>query len=305
MSLTRREFTAAAATLIATGCSPISTRPILRKVQRQLVGQATTDGAGVKLTRVIGQQALRHLDPFLMLDRFHSDDPNAYIRGFPDHPHRGFETITVMLDGRMRHKDSKGNSGLIQSGGIQWMTAGRGIIHSEMPEQERGLMSGFQLWLNLPANEKMRAQGYQDLQPDRIAETSLSGGGKARIIAGRVLDTNGPVEARTTQPILLTAVLEDDKPIDLTLPQDHTAFVFVHDGSVSIGDGETIPAGHIGVLTPGTALRVRANGVRSGLLIAAAKPLHEPIVQRGPFVMNTEAEIRQAFADYHAGTLQL
>ncbi len=278
-------------------------RPIQRRVQRKLVGQATTDGAGVRLQRVIGQQALRHLDPFVMLDRFHSDDPSAYIRGFPDHPHRGFETVTVMLAGRMRHRDSKGHSGLIQSGGIQWMTAGRGIIHSEMPEQQDGLMSGFQLWLNLPAREKMRAQEYQDLQSDRIARAALSGGGEARIVAGRAFDTRGPVEPRTTEPLLFTATLADDAPIEVPFAHDHTAFAFVYEGEVLVADEDAISEGHIGVFGPGTTLRLRARDRRSGVLVAAAKPLHEPIVQRGPFVMNTEAEIRQAFDDYHRGTL--
>jgi redox-sensitive bicupin YhaK (pirin superfamily) len=308
MSLTRREFGALAAALaVESACrrEASSIGPIVRRVERQLVGMATTDGAGVKLTRVIGQPALRNLDPFVMLDRFHSDDPDAYIRGFPDHPHRGFETITVMLDGRMRHKDSKGNHGLILGGGIQWMTAGRGIVHSEMPEQQDGLMSGFQLWLNLPAREKMRAQEYQDLAPEKIARTSLTGGGEARIVAGRALDVTGPVAPRTTEPMLLTLRLEDEEPVDLALPHGHTAFAFVYSGAVLVADKDPIDAGKIAIFSEGTTLRLRANGQRSAVLVAAAKPLREPIVQRGPFVMNTEAEIQKAFDDYRNGTLQL
>jgi quercetin 2,3-dioxygenase len=281
-----------------------------RQVERVLAGMATMDGAGVRLTRVIGQPALRHLDPFLMLDRFHSDDPGAYIAGFPDHPHRGFETVTVMLAGRMRHRDSRGNAGLITGGGAQWMTAGRGIVHSEMPEQERGLMSGFQLWVNLPAKEKLCPQAYQDLPPARIAEERLTGNGSLlRVIAGAVDGARGPVRARPTQPLLATVALEDDRPLRLPLPAEHTAFVFVAGGQVDIGPQRdrgritTVAGGNLAVLGPGTRLELRAANQRSQLLIAAGRPLREPIVQRGPFVMNSEAEIAQAIADYRAGIL--
>jgi hypothetical protein len=272
-----------------------------------LPGVPTTDGAGVRLTRVIGQPALRNLDPFLMLDRFHSDDPGAYIRGFPDHPHRGFETVTVMLDGRMRHRDSRGNSGLIQGGGAQWMTAGRGIIHSEMPEQVQGLMSGFQLWVNLPAQEKLCPAAYQDLQPAQLAEARLTpAGSRVRLISGAVDGLSGPVRERPTQPVLMTALLEDDRPFELELPEGHTAFVFVSSGEVETGpeDGaKSVKEGTLAVLGNGNRLRVRATNQRSELLIAAARPLREPIAQYGPFVMNSEAELRQAFEDYRAGVL--
>jgi redox-sensitive bicupin YhaK (pirin superfamily) len=277
-----------------------------RRVARQFAGLPTSDGAGVRLTRIIGQPALSELDPFLLLDRFHSDDPNAYIAGFPDHPHRGFETVTVMLEGHMRHRDSRGNAGLITGGGAQWMTAGRGIIHSEMPEQERGLMSGFQLWINLPARQKMGAQAYQDLVPARLAEARLGGGSVARVIAGAVDGLRGPVRPRPTEPLLFTLALEDDRPFVLALPAGHTAFVFVGSGEVAVAEGaagDVVPANHLAVLSPGNRLRVRATNRRSQLLIAAARPLHEPIARRGPFVMNTEAEIAQAFADYRAGVL--
>jgi quercetin 2,3-dioxygenase len=294
---------------------PAVIKPAHRQVQQRLQGMATQDGAGVSLTRIIGQPALRHLDPFLMLDRFHSDDPGAYIAGFPDHPHRGFETVTVMLAGRMRHRDSRGNAGLITGGGAQWMTAGRGIVHSEMPEPvgdstSRGLMSGFQLWVNLPAREKLCPQVYQDLQPARLTEVRLGrSGSRARVIAGRVDGLAGPVRARPTQPLLLTLALEDDQPFELPLPAGHTAFVFVGAGEVAVGAAdagsklEQVGEGTLGILGPGNRLRLRALNRRSELLVAAGKPLHEPIVQRGPFVMNTEAEIEKAIADYRAGIL--
>lgn len=266
----------------------------------------TKDGAGVELSRVIGQPALRNLDPFIMLDRFHSDEPGAYIRGFPDHPHRGFETVTVMLEGRMRHKDSRGNQGLITGGGSQWMTAGRGIIHSEMPEQERGLMSGYQLWVNLPAKEKMCPQYYQDLAPSAIAESVLAtASGRVRVISGDVNGLAGPVRTRPTQPIVATAVLEDDRAFEVDTPAEHAAFVFVGSGELDIGAENaetTVATGRIAVLGPGERIRMRAR-LRSEVLIAAGKPLREPIVQRGPFVMNTEAEIERAWADYRAGVL--
>ncbi|MFO0760665.1 MAG: pirin family protein [Byssovorax sp.] len=279
-----------------------------RAVIQTLPGMPTSDGAGVRLLRVIGQPALRNLDPFVLLDRIHSDDPNAYIRGFPDHPHRGFETVTVMLDGRMRHRDSRGNKGLILGGGAQWMTAGRGIVHSEMPEQDRGLLSGFQLWINLPAREKMRAQEYQDLAPAQLAEARLSSAGSVmRVIAGHANSLAGPVRERVTEPLLLTLALEDETPLDLDLPEDHTAFAFVHQGKVLIGDeGKASPigSGTLAITGPGKSLRLRATGERSGVLVAAARPLHEPIVQRGPFVMSTEAEIQKAWDDYRNGVLE-
>jgi redox-sensitive bicupin YhaK (pirin superfamily) len=274
-----------------------------RSVARTLAGMPTTDGAGVQLTRVIGQPALRHLDPFVLLDRIASDDPSAYIRGFPDHPHRGFETVTVMLAGRVRHKDSRGNRGLIVGGGAQWMTAGRGIVHSEMPEQEQGLLSGFQLWVNLPAAEKMCPQAYQDLAPGQIAEDRFGpSGSRARIIAG----PGGPVRERPTQPVLATVALEDDRAFEIDTPRTHSAFAFVTSGEVEIGPeggAERVPEGRLALLGPGDRIRVRAMDRRSEVLVAAGRPLGEPIVQRGPFVMNTEDEIRRAFDDYRAGVL--
>jgi len=319
MSKTRRQFvrdsmvaTAAMTMGCRIGAEPSAQAPAIistsdRTVSGVLPGIAASDGAGVKLTRVIGQPQLRHLDPFLMLDRIHSDDPNAYIAGFPSHPHRGFETVTIMLDGNLRHRDSQGNSGLIRGGGSQWMTAGRGIIHSEMPEQEQGLMSGFQLWINLPANEKMCPQYYQDIAPERLAEAKLSqAGSKMRVIAGRPNGLAGPVRERPTQPIVFILTLEDDQPFELELPKDHVAFAFIHRGEIGFGPegkAQKVREGNLALLSPGKRLRMRTTNQRSVALVAAARPLREPIVQHGPFVMNTEDEIRQAIQDYRNGVL--
>ncbi len=277
-------------------------RPLPRTVQDVLPGMATSDGAGVRLTRVIGQPRLRNLDPFLMLDRFHSDDPNAYIAGFPDHPHRGFETVTVMLDGRMRHKDSRGNHGLIRGGGVQWMTAGRGIVHSEMPEQEQGLMSGFQLWVNLPAAEKMSEPFYQDLQPEKLSIADLDGRGKARVISGDLFGVRGPVRARPAEPLLAHLALGAGQQLDYPVPIGHTAFLFVNEGSVTIG-GRKIERAELAILGAGERIALTAGDAGAQLLFAAGKPFGEPIVQYGPFVMNTKDEIERAFYDYRRGTL--
>jgi hypothetical protein len=278
-----------------------------RRVALALAGMPTTDGAGVRLLRIIGQPALRQLDPFILLDRIHSDDPGAYIRGFPSHPHRGFETVSVMLDGRIRHHDSRGNQGLITGGGAQWMTAGRGIVHSEMPEQEQGLLHGFQLWVNLPASDKLCPPAYQDLSPDRLAEARLSAAGSTvRVISGNASGVVGPVRPRPTEATLLTLSLEDETPFVFDVPSGHTAFAFVHTGSAELGPANAstrVTAGMLAVLSPGNRIRVRAAGERAGLVVAAGRPLHEPIVQSGPFVMNTEAEIAKAWEDYRAGVL--
>lgn len=320
MSLSRRSLLGGLSSVALVGCRSeprlrgargVGAAPAVRAVSGRevltvLPGIPTQDGAGVSLTRVIGQRALDHLDPFLLLDEIHSDDPNAYIRGFPDHPHRGFETITVMLEGRMRHRDSRGGHGLITGGGIQWMTAGRGIVHSEIPEQENGMLWGFQLWLNLPRAEKMCPQQYQDLAPERIAEERLAGGGRLRAIAGEVLGVEGPVEPRATAPVLFTATLRDESPLVLDVPRDHSAFVFVQEGEVEVGpDGRTtrVPQDRIAILGPGTQLSVRARREHTGILVAAARPLREPIARRGPFVMSTQEELEQAFEDYRNGTL--
>lgn len=310
-SLTRRRFLGGSGLVVGAGLvgcrteglsAPAAVSVQARKVVQTLPGMATSDGAGVRLTRVIGQPALRHLDPFILLDRLYSDDPSGYVAGFPDHPHRGFETVSVMLDGKIRHKDSRGNSGLIGGGGAQWMTAGRGIVHSEMPEQDKGLLSGFQLWVNLPAKEKMCPQFYQDLPPQALAAGALGSGGAVRVISGQVNGLVGPIRPRPTEPTLCTLAFADESPFEIALPDAHTAFAFVHTGSVAIGE-TVVPAGALAILSPGNRVRLAARGGPAGVLFAAARPIGEPIVQRGPFVMNTEAEIQKAFADYRAGVL--
>ena len=278
-----------------------------RSVLQTLGGQPSVDGAGVYLTRLIGQAALPQLDPFILLDRIHSDDPAKYLRGFPDHPHRGFETVTVMLEGHMRHRDSRGNQGDIVGGGGQWMTAGRGIVHSEMPDQAHGWVSGFQLWVNLPAKEKLCPQYYQDLQPSQLAEGRLSpAGSTVRLISGSLDGLHGPVRERPTAPLLATVTLEDDRPYDLEVPLGHAAFVFAGTGELRVGDepkATAVGEGTLAVLGAGARVRLRATNQRSVALIAAGRPLNEPIARRGPFVMNTEAELQQAFEDYRNGVL--
>jgi len=264
-------------------------------------GMAASDGAGVKLTRVIGQPALPDLDPFLMLDEFGSDDPEAYIAGFPDHPHRGFETVTYMLAGRMRHRDNKGNEGLLTSGSVQWMTAGRGIVHSEMPEQEEGLMQGFQLWLNLPAKDKMAAPRYQDIPPGQIPLVHPAPGVEAKVIAGELFGAKGPVEAGATEPLYADIRLAAGAAVEAALPDGHNAFVYIYEGAAEAGQPAQILArGTIAVLGPGASVRL-ASTAGARLILVAGKPLREPVAKYGPFVMNTEAELRQAFADYQAG----
>jgi redox-sensitive bicupin YhaK (pirin superfamily) len=304
MSITRRQLLQGAALAASSAALGCRARAITRRrVAQSIAGLPSVDGAGVRLLRILGQPALRHLDPFVLLDRIHSSDPADYIAGFPDHPHRGFETVTVMLDGHMLHRDSRGNHGDIVGGGAQWMTAGRGIVHSEMPRQGQGLLSGFQLWVNLPAREKMRAPEYQDLQPSALAHAALSPSGSAlSLIAGEADGLRGPVRERATQPLLAWVALEDDRPLTLELPAGHAAFLFVAAGVLAV-ETARVAAGTLAVLTPGNRLVVRAPVERSAALIAAGRPLHEPIVQRGPFVMNSDEEIRRAFDDYRNGTL--
>ncbi len=264
-------------------------------------GLPASDGAGVKLNRVIGQPALPDLDPFLLLDEFGSDDPAAYIGGFPSHPHRGFETVTYMLAGRMRHKDNAGNEGLLGPGSVQWMTAGRGIVHSEMPEQESGLMQGFQLWVNLPAKDKMTAPRYQDIAATQVPSVNLGGGVSARVLAGEIAGVKGPVDPGATQPIFLDVTLPAGAAASIPLPEGHNAFVYVYEGEAGVGDpGEALARGRIGVLSPGDEVRIASDkGAR--LILVAGKPLGEPVAKHGPFVMNTQAELAQAFDDYRAG----
>ena len=277
-----------------------------RAVERLVTGQATSDGDGVKLTRVLTQPLQRRLDPFLMLDAFGSDDAADYIGGFPDHPHRGFETVTYMIAGRMRHRDSAGNEGLLQNGGVQWMTAGRGLIHSELPEQEQGRMEGFQLWLNLPAADKMGTPGYRDVASDEIPELALDGV-SARVIAGESHGVVGAVRKDVTEPLYLDLHLAPGASFEQALPVGHNAFVYVYRGGLVVDSAESttaVPAQRMAVLANGPdrdGVRLRAGDDGARALLIAGKPLNEPIAQYGPFVMNTQAEIFQAAEEFRAG----
>ena len=280
-----------------------------RGVERIVAGTPTSDGAGVKLTRVLTQPLQRRLDPFLMLDAFGSDDPDDYIAGFPDHPHRGFETVTYMIAGRMRHRDSAGHKGLLSNGGVQWMTAGRGVIHSELPEQEAGRMEGFQLWLNLPASDKMRAPWYRDIQSETIPQLAV-GGVTARLIAGRSHGVDGamaPGERAATEPVYLDLQFEaPGRSFTQALPAGHNAFVYVYRGTLAIGETE-VASQRMAILatapdSDGVVLRAVGDAPARALLIAG-RPLGEPIAQYGPFVMNTSDEIRRTLEDYRDGRL--
>ena len=273
-----------------------------RPVERLIAGQATSDGAGVKLTRVLTQDLQHRLDPFLMLDAFGSDAAADYIAGFPDHPHRGFETVTYMLAGRMRHRDSAGHEGLLADGGVQWMTAGRGVIHSELPEQTEGRMEGFQLWLNLPARDKLNPPWYRDIQSDEVPEwrgPSVT----ARVIAGVSHGVTGAVQRDGTEPLYLDLHLDAGATFEQPLPEGHNAFVYVYRGDVQIGE-TGVPAQRMALLANrGDGIRVTAGAAGARAILVAGRPLKEPIVQYGPFVMNTKAEIFQAVEDFRAGRL--
>ncbi len=275
-----------------------------RSVERLVRGQPTSDGAGVKLTRVLSQSLQRRLDPYLMLDAFDSDSADDYIGGFPDHPHRGFETITYMLEGRMRHRDSAGNEGLLTPGSVQWMTAGRGVIHSEMPEQEEGRMEGFQLWLNLPGRSKMSPPWYRDIRPEEIPEWQ-GAGVTARVIAGRSHGVVGAVERAGTEPLYLDLHLAAGARFEQALPDHHNVFAYVYRGDLLAGETH-VAAQHMAVFAnepgrDGVALVAGANGART--ILIAGQPLGEPIAQYGPFVMNSQQEIMQAMEDFRSGRL--
>jgi redox-sensitive bicupin YhaK (pirin superfamily) len=284
----------------------------IRTVTRIIPAHATSDGAGVKLKRSIGQSNATRHDPFLMLDEFFSDEPADYLAGFPSHPHRGFETVTYMLEGHMLHEDHLGNKGHLRDGGVQWMTAGRGVIHSEMPQQEAGRMRGFQLWINLPAAEKMQPASYKDIPAVNIPHLIFSEHSKAILIAGRSkingLEATGYINGKdgkelSTDPIYIDLRLSADDGADITLTQDHNALVYVYEGSAVIGD-EYIASNCSAVLSPGEKLQVSTHtGAR--LLILAAKPIGEAVVQYGPFVMNSNEEIEQALQDYRDGVLAI
>ena len=281
-----------------------------RTLQQVIRSIPTSDGGGVKLRRSLGQTQTLRLDPFLMLDEFSSSNADDYIAGFPDHPHRGFETVTYMLDGHMLHQDHLGNQGDLKSGGAQWMTAGRGIIHSEMPQQECGRMRGFQLWINLPAQEKMKPANYQDIQPEEIPVLTLPGGGEVKIIAGIAeIDgktLTGPIQGISTEPLFLNVRLPVGGHFNLSINTGHNAFVYPYEGQVEIGpenQGRPLESQSAGVLSPGDYLEIQARDQATAFLLLAARPIREPIAQYGPFVMNTREEIEQAIADYKNGQL--
>ena len=275
-----------------------------RTLQRVIEGLATSDGAGVKLRRSLGQGQGSRLDPFLMLDEFSSDNPGDYIAGFPPHPHRGFETVTYMLDGHMRHEDHLGNVGELKNGGVQWMTAGRGIVHSEMPQQEEGRMRGFQLWINLPAKEKMKPAGYRDIPPAEIPVANLANGGTVKVIAGSLhidgKDVAGPIQGLSTEPLYVDVILPAGAVFSHPLGNHLNAFIYVYEGSVKIGD-RPLKSQSAGFLSPGEQVEVRADADGARFLLLAGRPLKEPIVQYGPFVMNTVEEIEQAITDFQSG----
>jgi redox-sensitive bicupin YhaK (pirin superfamily) len=278
-----------------------------RGLERLVRGQDTSDGAGVKLKRVLTHDLQQRLDPFLMLDAFGSDKPGDYIAGFPDHPHRGFETVTYMIAGRMRHRDSRGHEGLLENGGVQWMTAGRGLVHSEMPEQEEGVMEGFQLWLNLPSQRKMCDPWYRDIPSSEIPEVHLPGGLRVRVIAGVCAGVAGAISRDQTEPLYLDMHFEganDAAALSHALPAHHNALVYPYRGALEVcgaTGSQSVPQAHMGVLrNEGDGLVLRAaSGTRA--IVIAGQPLKEPIAQYGPFVMNTREELMQAVDDFRAG----
>jgi len=273
-----------------------------RGVERVIAGQYVMDGAGVKINRVLTNTLQRRLDPFLMLDAFGSEEAGDYIAGFPEHPHRGFETVTYMLAGRMRHRDSAGNEGLVTDGGVQWMTAGRGVIHSEMPEQNEGLMEGFQLWLNLPAKDKMMAPWYRDIPNEQVPRFTLDSGATVQVIAGASHGVAGAVQREGTEPLYLDIELPEGAIFEQALPAGHNAFIYVFRGEAVVG-GKGVPQTRMAIFDNAEG----ADGVvvkaakPTRLLLIAGRPLKEPIAQYGPFVMNTQAELHQAVEDFRAG----
>jgi redox-sensitive bicupin YhaK (pirin superfamily) len=285
------------------------TTQLVRGVSRLVRGMPTSDGAGVRLTRVIGQPRLPDLDPFLMLDEFGTDNPGDYIAGFPDHPHRGFETVTYMLDGKMRHRDNHGHEGVLVPGSVQWMTAGRGIVHSEMPEQQEGRMRGFQLWINLPARDKMTAPKYQEFGPQKIPVTDLGGGARVKVIAGSVAGVTGPIVQPATDPTYLDVELAPGAHLSQPLVSGHAAFLYVYEGAVRVGAGEsaaTVGTHELAVLTDGDSVQLEGrepphDGRSNRAILVAGRPLKEPVAKHGPFVMSTREELIQAFEDYQSG----
>jgi len=272
----------------------------MRDIVRRVAGIETSDGAGVRLKRSLGGPHLGELDPFLLLDEFRSDKADDYLAGFPDHPHRGFETVTYMLAGHMRHRDSVGNEGNLVPGSVQWMTAGRGIIHSEMPQQENGLMWGFQLWVNLPAADKMSAPRYQDIPPERIPEVIIGNGTTVRVIAGSFAGLSGPVEGIATAPLYLDVTLPEGASLEIPIPAQHQGFVYPFEGSGRIS-GASLDTGTLGVLGEGKGIGASAGADGYRFLVVTGTPIGEPVARHGPFVMNTKAEIYRAVMDFQNG----
>jgi quercetin 2,3-dioxygenase len=304
----RREVLAASAVVPATallgtlGVKAMEKQQRQREVQKLVAAQPTTEGAGVHLNRSLGSQALPLLDPFLLLDEFHTDRPEDYVAGFPTHPHRGFETVTYMVEGAFEHRDILGNHGLLRSGSAQWMTAGHGIVHSEMPAQRDGLLWGFQLWVNLPASHKLMKPRYQDIAPERLGMTHLQDA-EVRLVAGELGERRGPVEGIVTAPLMMDVKLPRAGHLTADVPADHNAFVYVMEGAVELGTGRTkATAGTLAVLGHGNAVTARATDAGRFLLVAG-RPIDEPVARYGPFVMNTRAELQQAVDDYNAGRL--
>jgi redox-sensitive bicupin YhaK (pirin superfamily) len=275
-----------------------------RTIESMIEGVATSDGAGVKLTRVLTGKLQHRLDPFLMLDAFGSDNPDDYIAGFPDHPHRGFETVTYMLSGLMRHRDSAGHEGLLGSGGVQWMTAGRGVIHSEIPEQKDGVMEGFQLWLNLPAQSKMAEPWYRDFSSEQIPEYVTAENATVRVISGSSNGVSGAVSRQITEPLYLDVHVPAGASFATAIPNSHNAFIYVYRGAVNVGDVQ-VESRRMGILSntaKADSLRITVTE-EARFILVAGKPLNEPIVQYGPFVMNTQEEIHKALDDFRSGRL--
>jgi redox-sensitive bicupin YhaK (pirin superfamily) len=276
--------------------------PAIRPVARQIVPEPTVEGAGVRLNRLIAGRQIDWLDPFLLLDHFGSDDPRDYVKGFPMHPHRGIETVTYLLEGEVDHRDTTGSAGTIRAGGVQWMTAGGGLLHEEMPRKVAGRLDGFQLWVNLPAKDKMTAPRYQDIPSERIPEVDAGPGVRVRVIAGRLGETEGPVRAVATEPLYLDIGLEAGARFATALPAGHNAFAYVFAGAIRIGaHTRAVTRGELAVLGEGASFEAAAPDAPGRLILVAGRPLREPVARYGPFVMNTREQIMQAFEDYQAG----
>lgn len=281
-----------------------------RQLAAVISGKNTSDGVGVKLKRIVSPPQQKNVfDPFILLDEFGSDQPTDYVGGFPDHPHRGFETVTYMLEGAMLHRDHLGNEGHLRAGDVQWMTAAHGIIHSEMPEQENGLLHGFQLWINLPAKEKMKPPHYQEFAAAKIPRVALADGGYIKVIAGEYVGKtqkiSGAVTGVTTQPLYFDVLLSPQQQLDIPIDEQHTVLIYVYKGELAIGTDKILKAGQLGQLINGDNIQLATRDQSAQFLVLAALPLKEPVVQSGPFVMNSVEEIEQAFRDYRDGVLTL